>query len=142
MFINDLVNELVNTLVSQFGTSDPVKICGILGIIVCGWHFDNDVDGLYHPTKKHKFIFFNNKLNPRKRIYTIARELAHVVLFSKTSATFTTDCANMEGAKEMELQKHQLATCLLLHSIDSSKYSSTQEMLDELGIPETMKQFL
>lgn len=135
------LKELAAELVSKYGTSDPVKLCEILGIMVISWNIGEETNGFYHYCRRNKFIYINDSLDYPKKIYVIAHELAHAILHPRINATFTKN-VHWSNLSKIELQAHRLATYLLLSDVDKTEYSTLQELFSDLGIPDSMQSYI
>lgn len=106
------IKKVVEQLVKKYGTSDPFKLAGLLGIVIV---FEplGSIYGYYSRSHRTKVIHINENLPFRKQLLTCAHELGHAVqhpeantAFLKKNTLFSTD--------KLEIEANTFAVELLL----------------------------
>ena len=78
-----MLSKVGTSLVRRFGTRDPFRIAGELGISVLLCEDFGSLKGMYRVIKRNRFIFLNKDLGDRMLRIVCAHELGHDRLHRK-----------------------------------------------------------
>lgn len=97
--------ELLNKLGIAKPPIDPVQIAGVLGIRVHLTNFtDNTITGLYD--FKNKIIYIKQNTHISNQIFTVARELGHILLHDKLAMSDKCNYLSKNNGKTEEYRLH------------------------------------
>ena len=110
------IEHLVDQLYKKYGTCNPFRLCGELGISYFFLKMPSKTNGLYYQISGEKVILINQDLNETESRITAAHELGHALLHPETNSLLMSSKTNLETGR-FERQANYFATCLLLSSL-------------------------
>lgn len=116
-FTVDQLERMADVLLEQTGFSsenvDVVKLANALDFKVFKANFIDDVAGQVIKNENEKAIYINANDKPGRQRFTIAHEIAHILLHHQKDSVFT-DYRNKGAYSQQEFEADNFAAALLM----------------------------
>ena len=109
----EYIKRMVESLVSENGTSDPFELCGNTGVFVFYPELPENVQGFFYNVKGYKIIGINSALDDEQRRVVCAHELGHSLLHPDMNVFFAMTQTNLL-TERFEREADYFSACLLL----------------------------
>lgn len=106
------IEQQVERLKADFGTSDPFLLCRLLGFIVVASKLPAHVKGFCLEAKRRKLIFINDSLREWEKREVCGHELGHALLHEGINAYFISYHTNLLCSR-YEREADYFCACLL-----------------------------
>lgn len=114
------MTKIINRLVKQHKTRNPIEIAENLGIIIL---YENlgSINGYYNTAFRQKFIHINENLPDCKKYFTAAHELGHALLHPKVNTPFLRE-NTLFSVNKLEIEANKFAVNLLISDEELNEY--------------------
>lgn len=131
---------IVERLVKEHGTNDPIKIAKQKGIIILYEDFNN-IMGYFNTSKRISMIHVNRNLPEAIQRFVIAHELGHRLLHPKVNVPFLRKNTLM-SIDRIEREANEFAVALMLYEADFAEGETKENVCVRFGIPCEMTKYI
>lgn len=131
---------IVERLVKQHGTNNPIKIASQKNILILYEDFRN-IMGYFNTSKRISMIHVNQNLSEQIQRFVIAHELGHRILHPKVNVPFLRNNTLM-SVDRIEREANEFGVALMLYGVDVEEGETRESVCSRLGIPKEMIRYL
>lgn len=139
------LENTANKLLEMFGQQntdfvDVVSIAQNLGYNIISTSFDKDISGMVVCNDKEKSIYINKDDYSRRKRFTIAHEIGHILLHHIDNDEYFVDYRNKSTYDAKEFEADNFAAALLMpREISIANWQKTQDIDDFANLMQVSK---
>lgn len=134
------IKDIVERLIKQHGTNNPLEIASQKNIIILYEDFRN-IMGYFNTSRRIAMIHVNCNLSEPIQRFVIAHELGHRFLHPNVNVPFLRNNTLMSIDK-IEREANEFAVALMLYGADAEEGETVESYCARNGVPREMTKYL